>query len=80
MISVVLVVLVVFLFLRNVRATLDSGGGGSGLADRNLRGDVSLRLFAGQSVADGAGDCERIRGGRCDRGDGEHHRGIWRRE
>ena len=43
-IAIMLVVLVVFLFLRNGRATLNPRGGGSDITHRHLRRDVSVRL------------------------------------
>ena len=43
LISIALVILVVFVFLRNGRATLDSGGCSAGLADRNVCRDVCVR-------------------------------------
>ena len=77
LISVALVILVVFLFLRNGRAT-DPQPGGAGLADRHLCGHVPVRLQPEQPVADGADHRHRLRGGRRHRGGGEHrptHRG-----
>jgi multidrug efflux pump subunit AcrB len=71
-ISVLLVIIVVFLFLRNVRRR-SSRRRRSGLADRHLRGHVPVRLLARQPLAHGAGHRERLRGGRCHRGDGKHH-------
>ena len=44
MISVILVIVVVFVFLRNRRATLIPGCRRAGFAHRHLRGDVSLRI------------------------------------
>ena len=38
----------------------------------DIGGDVPARLQPGQSVADGADDLHRLRGGRCDRDDREH--------
>ena len=46
MISVVLVILVVFAFLRTVRATIIPGNRRAALADRNFRGDVRLLATA----------------------------------
>jgi multidrug efflux pump len=65
LISIGLVIVVVFVFLRNPRATLI-------LADWHVCGDVCVRLYAGQPVLDGTDHLDRIRGGRCDRRDGEH--------
>jgi hypothetical protein len=72
-ISVVLVIAGGLPFSAQRPCDVHSGRGGSGVADRNLRGHVSVRLLARQPVADGAGDRERLRGGRRHRGDGEHH-------
>ena len=72
-ISIALVILVVFLFLRNLRATLIPERRRAALADRHLRRDVPAGLQPRQSVADGADDLDRLRGGRRDRGDREHH-------
>ncbi len=77
-ISVILVVLVVFVFLRSGRATLVPERRGAGVADRHLRGHVPARLQPRQSVADGAHGRDRIRGRRRHRGAGKHlppHRG-----
>ena len=62
LISIVLVILVVFVFLRNGRATLIPGSRRAGLADRYVRGDVSVRLQPRQPVADGADHLHGIRG------------------
>ena len=70
--SVILVVLVVFVFLRNWRATLIPSGSRSGFADRHVCRDVPAGLQPRQSLADGADHLNRICGGRCDCGDGEH--------
>ena len=68
MISVILVVLVVFVFLREVRATLIP----SVAVPLSIVGTFGvmylLRLFAGQPVADGAHHLDRLRGGRRHRG------------
>ena len=53
LLSIGLVVLVVFVFLRNIRGDADSQRRGSGLADRHVRRDVSCWLQPGQSFADG---------------------------
>ena len=44
LISIGLVILVVFVFLRNGRATLILRVAGAGFSDRHIRGDVSIRL------------------------------------
>ncbi|VFS57740.1 Multidrug transporter MdtC [Raoultella planticola] len=71
-ISVALVILVVFLFLRSRAGDADPGGGRSGLADWHLCGDVSLRFQPQQPVADGPDHRHRFRGRRCYRGAGEY--------
>ena len=71
--SIILVVLVVFVFLRSPRATLIP----SVAVPVSLIGTFAvmylLRLHARQSLADGADHRHRLRGGRCHRGDGKHH-------
>ena len=71
-ISIVLVILVVFVFLRNVRATLIP----SVAVPVSLIGTFGvmylLRLQPRQSFADGADHLHRIRGGRRHRGDRKH--------
>ena len=77
LISVVLVILVVFVFLRNWRATLIPAGG-AGVADRHVRRDVPRGLQPRQPVADGADHRHRLRRRRRDRRAREHlapHRG-----
>ena len=54
LLTVVLVVLVIFLFLRNVSATIIPSLALPGVDRRDLRGDVSARLQPRQPVADGA--------------------------
>ena len=73
MISIGLVILVVFLFLRNRAGHDHSQRRRAGLAGRHVRRDVPGRLQPRQSVADGADDRHGLRGRRCDRGDREHH-------
>ena len=46
---------------------------GAAGAARRLRADVGVRLYARQSVADGAHDCGRLRGRRRHRDAGKHH-------
>ena len=62
LLSVALVVMVVFVFLRNLRATMIPGV----VVPLSLIGTFGvmylLRLQPGQSVADGADDLDRIRG------------------
>ena len=70
--SVALVILVVFVFLRNVRAAADAERRRAGVDPRRVRRDVSARLQPRQSVADGADDLDRLRRRRRDRRAGEH--------
>ena len=73
LLSVLLVVLVVFVFLRSVRATVIP----SVAVPLSLFGTFGvmylLRLQPGQPLADGAHHLHRLRGGRRHRGDREHH-------
>ncbi len=62
LISVSLVVLVVFVFLRDRAGYLDSQRCGSRLADRYVRGHVSVGLQHRQFVADGPYYLYRVRG------------------
>ena len=67
-----LVVMVIFLFLRNIPATIiPSLSVPLSLVGR-ARDHVSVRLQPRQSVADGADDRDRLRRRRRDRGDREH--------
>ena len=66
-------ILVVFVFLRNVRATLDPERRRAAVAGRHLRRDVPARLQPRQPVADGADHLHRLRGRRRHRRDREHH-------
>ena len=72
-ISVGLVILVVFVFLRSRAHHADSQHRGSRLAGGHVRRPVPVRLQRGQSLADGADHRHRIRGGRRDRGHRKHH-------
>ena len=72
-ISIVLVILVVFVFLRNVLGHPHSQRRRAAVADRHVRRDVPARLQPRQPLADGADHLDRLRGGRRDRGDREHH-------
>ncbi len=69
MISVLLVILVVFVFLKSVRTTFIP----SIAVPVSLAGTFGVMYLAGytpgQPFPDGADDLHRIRGGRCDRGD-----------
>ena len=73
LISIVLVILVVFVFLRNAARHVHSQRGRAGVADRHVRRDVPVRLQHRQSVADGADHLHRLRRGRRHRGDRKHH-------
>ena len=76
--TIALVVMVIFLFLRNVWATIIPGRHGAAVAAGHRGADVRGRLQPGQPVADGADDRGRLRGRRCHRDAGEHlpaHRG-----
>ena len=78
LISVALVILVVFLFLRNGRATLIPSLAVPVSLIGTFRGHVPVRLQPEQPVADGADHRHRLRGGRRHCGGGEHrptHRG-----
>ncbi len=72
LISVALVIMVVFVFLRKAAAALIP----SVVVPVSLLGTFGVmylrRLQPEQPVADGADGCHRLRGGRCDRGAGEH--------
>ncbi len=63
LISIALVILVVFFFLRNCALDAYSRRGRSGFADRNLWHHVFVRLQPRQSFPDGAYDFDGIRGG-----------------
>jgi multidrug efflux pump len=71
LISIVLVVLVVFLFLREWRSTLIP----LVAVPVSIIGTLAVMYLAGYSIDNlyGAYDFHRVRGGRCDRGAGEHH-------
>ncbi len=61
LLSIGLVVMVVLLFLRSIRATIIAGVAPAAVAHRNLRGHVFLQLQPRQSVLDGADDRDRLR-------------------
>ena len=80
--TIVLVVLVILLFLRNFWATLIPAVTVPLALLGIMRRDVPAQLQPRQSVADGAHHRGRLRGRRCDRGGGEHlppYRGGGRR-
>ena len=64
--------LVIFLFLRNVSATIIPSLALPGVDRRHVRGDVPARLQPRQPVADGAHALGRLRRRRRDRDAGEH--------
>ena len=72
LLTVVLVVLVIFLFLRNVSATIIPSLALPALDRRHVRGDVPARLQPRQPVADGAHALGRLRRRRRDRDAREH--------
>ena len=59
LVSIGLVILVVFRVPAQSAGDADSRGRGSDFADRHVRGDVHVRLHAGQSFADGADHLHR---------------------
>ena len=69
MLTIALVVLAIFLFLRSVRATIIPELRRAALARRHFGRHVSARLQPEQSYADGADDFHRLRGGRRHRDD-----------
>ena len=71
-ISIGLVILVVFVFLRRRAGHAHPERRRAGVADRHVRRDVPARLQPRQPVADGADHRHRLRRRRCDRGDREH--------
>ena len=73
LLTIALVVMVIFLFLRSFWATVIPTHHGAAGAARRLRADVGVRLYARQSVADGADHRGRLRGRRRHRDAGEHH-------
>ncbi len=72
MLTIGLVVLVIFLFLRNLSATIIPSVAVPLSLVGTFRRDVPARLQPEQSVADGADHFHRLRGGRRDRDDREH--------
>ena len=86
MLTIGLVVLVIFLFLRSLYATIIPSVAVPLSLVGTFGGDVRPRLQPGQPVADGADHLHRLRGGRRHRDDREHlalHRSgrsaAWRR-
>jgi multidrug efflux pump subunit AcrB len=72
MLTVGLVVLVIFLFLRSLKATIIPSGGGAAVAGGHVRRDVHARLQPRQPIAHGTDDLHRFCGGRRNRDDREH--------
>ena len=72
MLTMVLVVMVIFVFLRNVRGDDYSQRRGSAVVGGHFWRDVSAGLLAGQFIFDGADDFDWVRRGRRDRDDREH--------
>ena len=72
MLSVALVVMVIFLFLRNRGGDDHSGRRRTAVAGRHLRRHVALGVQPEQPVVDGADHLHRVRGGRRHRHDREH--------
>ena len=72
MLTVALVVMVIFLFLRNVSRHHHSQRRRAAFAGRHLRRDVPGGLQPEQPDADGADDFHRLRGGRRHRDDRKH--------
>jgi len=60
LISIGLVILVVFVFLRNFSVTIIPQYLGSGFSNWRVRRDVPGRIYAGQLVAHGPGDRHRF--------------------
>ena len=79
--SIALVVLVVLIFLRTIRATIIAGVALPALIDRDFRRDVVLRVLARQPVSHGPHDRHGLCGRRRHRHDREHRasHGRWRR-
>ena len=71
-IAVILVTMVVFLFLRDIRATADPERRGAGFDPRHVRRDVSAGLQPRYPFADGADHRDRLRRRRRHRRAGKH--------
>ena len=76
--TLALVVMVIFLFLRNVSGDGHPQPGAAVLDHRHVRRDVHARLQPRQPVDDGADPVGRLRRGRRDRDAGEHRTGTSR--
>ena len=79
MLTIGLVVLVIFLFLRNFYATIIPQRRGTAVAGRHLCRDVYAGLQPGQSLADGADHLDWLRRRRRHRHGGEHLPLPWKR-
>ena len=78
LLTIGLVVMVIFIFLRHLWATIIPIDHRAAVADRHLRRDVRAGLQHRQPVADGPHHCRGLRGRRRNRHDREHralHRG-----
>ena len=73
MLTIALVVMVIFLFLRTLVGDRHPERRGPAVARRHLRRDVPARLQPQQPHPDGADDLDRLRRRRRDRDDREHH-------
>ena len=76
MLTIALVVMVIFLFLRSLVGDHHSRHRGAAFADRHVRRHVPAGIQPRQPLADGVHDFDRFRGGRRDRDDREHLRVI----
>ena len=79
MLTIALVVMVIFLFLRNVSRHRHSQRRRAAVARRHVRRHVPARLQPEQSVADGADHLHRLRRRRRHRDDREHRRATSRK-
>ncbi len=79
MLTIALVVMVIFLFLRNLAGDGHPQRRRAAVARRHVRRDVPARLQPQQPDADGAHDLDRLRRRRRDRDDREHRRATSRR-
>ena len=72
LLAIVLVVMVIFLFLRSVPATIIPERRGAAVAGRHVRGDVPGGILHQQPDVDGADHRHRLRRRRRDRDDRKH--------
>lgn len=73
LLTIALVVMVILMFLRHIRATIIPALSLANFSARRLRPDVCLWPEPRQYFPDGADHCRWPGGGRCDCGAGEHH-------